>query len=309
MGTDGIVIYEDALQKTTSIDFIKNVTGDVSAEVDLNGNTIDRITNGTIVLSEDDYRAETDGMLLLKSSYLNTLEPGEYTLALHYNPQGEAYVENEDNEAPATTSIIVMVKNPKLLTITEPEAIKGIANGTEKSAEALKLPSKVTIKTENESITTADVIWDLENLVSGSYDRDVLAEQTFTVGGRVVLPDGTDANGLSLKVQVTVTVEKAVPTVTTEPEVSKLPAVSTKPITSAEPVQNPNTEYKTSLGDVNDDGQVTLSDAQLILKVALKITELKEEQKQNADVNGDGEITLQDAQITLKYALKIIETF
>lgn len=59
-------------------------------------------------------------------------------------------------------------------------------------------------------------------------------------------------------------------------------------------------------GDVNDDGNVGLSDAQLTLKAALKITNLDEDSEKAADVDGSAGITLADAQLILKYALKII---
>ena len=58
-------------------------------------------------------------------------------------------------------------------------------------------------------------------------------------------------------------------------------------------------------GDVDGDDQVTLQDAQLVLKAALRIIGLPEEA--SADVNGDGQITLQDAQIVLKVALRILK--
>ena len=59
-------------------------------------------------------------------------------------------------------------------------------------------------------------------------------------------------------------------------------------------------------GDLDGDGSVTLSDAQLALKAALKIESPSPEQVQTGDVDADGAITLTDAQTILKAALKII---
>lgn len=59
------------------------------------------------------------------------------------------------------------------------------------------------------------------------------------------------------------------------------------------------------LGDVDANKIIELTDAQLALKFALKITGANEEQKVTADVDYDGEITLADAQKILKAALKI----
>ncbi len=69
-----------------------------------------------------------------------------------------------------------------------------------------------------------------------------------------------------------------------------------------EPV-NPQQPEAILAGDANGDGQVTLEDAQLVLKAALKIIEL--EDARYGDMNGDNQITLEDAQKVLRKALKI----
>lgn len=58
-------------------------------------------------------------------------------------------------------------------------------------------------------------------------------------------------------------------------------------------------------GDVDDDGAITLKDAQLTLKAALKLLQFDETEIAAADVNGDGNVTLKDAQKILRYALKL----
>lgn len=59
-------------------------------------------------------------------------------------------------------------------------------------------------------------------------------------------------------------------------------------------------------GDVNEDKAVSLADAQLALKAALKISPLEGAAALAADVTGNGNgITLADAQLILKVALKI----
>lgn len=97
-------------------------------------------------------------------------------------------------------------KNP-LFSITAPDAVTGIASGTEKTAEALGLPDTVKISTDDPNVSTAEVYWDLDNLASGSYDPSVTTQQTFTVKGTVTLPEKVDNMlGLSLEVTVQVTV-------------------------------------------------------------------------------------------------------
>lgn len=61
----------------------------------------------------------------------------------------------------------------------------------------------------------------------------------------------------------------------------------------------------TELGDIDGNGKVDLTDAQLVLKAALKINTLTDAQFKAADTNGDGKVDLTDAQKVLKVALKI----
>lgn len=61
-------------------------------------------------------------------------------------------------------------------------------------------------------------------------------------------------------------------------------------------------------GDMDGDGKVSLADARLILRAALKLDVTDAEKWSVADVDGDGEITLQDAKAALLVALKITES-
>lgn len=58
-------------------------------------------------------------------------------------------------------------------------------------------------------------------------------------------------------------------------------------------------------GDVNFDGKVSLDDAQLALKAALKIISFDENQVKAADINQSGAVDMTDAQSILKLALHI----
>lgn len=106
-----------------------------------------------------------------------------------------------------TIRLTYTTQKAKLLRVMSPQAITDVPNGTPKTAEALGLPSILTIETEDASVTAAEVTWDLENLVSGSYASAVRARQVFVVKGIVKLPAGivnTDNISLEVKVQVTV---------------------------------------------------------------------------------------------------------
>ena len=215
--SNGIVVYEDSAQDTTAITHIKGVDGDQTAKVILNGNTVKAVTLNAGTTDEKeltagtDYTVASDGIITFKGSYLESLAVSDdpYTMTISYNPLGESYVAGKGNDEPATTTLEITVRKPRLNSITAPSSITGVANGTDKTAKALGLPSTVTISTEDNTVTTANVNWDLTKLADGSYDKTVLKEQTFTVNGTVTLPDTIDANGKSLNVTIKVTVDAA----------------------------------------------------------------------------------------------------
>ena len=92
--------------------------------------------------------------------------------------------------------------------IRSPENLKGIENGTKLSE--IPLPETVEIETEDENVKTAVCTWDLNELAEGTYDPEVLTEQTFKVKGYVDLDSiYIDAAGQSLQVELEVTVSAA----------------------------------------------------------------------------------------------------
>lgn len=60
-----------------------------------------------------------------------------------------------------------------------------------------------------------------------------------------------------------------------------------------------------SLGDVDNNGKITLSDARLALRYAARLTSLTPEQAAAADINSDGKVTLTDARILLRVAARL----
>ena len=110
----GMVVYTDATADTHSIDFTKTETQDVTAKVNLNGNTVKDIYNGTELIDSTKYTVSADGTIALKAAYLDTLTAGEYTLHIIYNPCGEQYAEypadgENINEEPQITSLKLTV--------------------------------------------------------------------------------------------------------------------------------------------------------------------------------------------------------
>lgn len=70
-------------------------------------------------------------------------------------------------------------------------------------------------------------------------------------------------------------------------------------------------EYKQNyvLGDVNNDGQILVNDAQLTLNYIVKKTTLSESQLLAADVTHDGKVLVNDAQKILNYIVGKIKNF
>ncbi|MDD6797232.1 MAG: sortase B protein-sorting domain-containing protein [Clostridia bacterium] len=106
--------------------------------------------------------------------------------------------------------ITINSNKAKLLGITPIQPVIGVTNGAAKTVEGLGLPTTVPIQTESAGITNAAVVWDLDNLVSGSYDPLVSIEQTFTVKGTVNCgPNVVNTDNLSLEITVSITVDAA----------------------------------------------------------------------------------------------------
>lgn len=102
VNTDGMVVYTDAEAITGAQTFTKNTDFDVVYKLNLNGNFVAKVYNGTEEIGAgSDYTLLANGMLMLKNSYLRTLAAGEYTIRLTIKPMGENYADNSGNDAPA----------------------------------------------------------------------------------------------------------------------------------------------------------------------------------------------------------------
>lgn len=129
-----------------------------------------------VVINNEDIMLEYDGVTL--------------------NPDGTLSVKSYD--IPSTKD--------KLTSITAPQSIT-VANGT--AYGDMGLPTIVTIVTEGNTVTTADVEWNTTTPASGSYDPALLTEQTVTLNGTVTCPAYIDANGVELKTTISITISAA----------------------------------------------------------------------------------------------------
>lgn len=89
---------------------------------------------------------------------------------------------------------------------TEFADVTGVVYGTEKTAEALNLPTKARIKTKSGSIYEAGITW---NVSACAYDPTEENDQTFTINGVCVIPESIQDNeAVSKDVTVRVTVNE-----------------------------------------------------------------------------------------------------
>lgn len=120
INSEGIVVYTDSVAVTENIVFTKTSTEDVTASVELNGNTVKEVICGTQTLTENEDYTVSESGITFKADYLNAFEAGSYTLTVSYDPQGVSYVEAEENEAPSTTAIgLTVEKGSGSVEITE----------------------------------------------------------------------------------------------------------------------------------------------------------------------------------------------
>ena len=111
VNTDGMVVYTDAEAVTGAQTFTKTTDSDVVYKLNLNGNFVAKVYNGTEEIGVgSDYALLTNGMLMLKNSYLRTLAVGEYTIRLTIKPMGENYADNYGNDAPADVVLKLTVE-------------------------------------------------------------------------------------------------------------------------------------------------------------------------------------------------------
>lgn len=208
-----------------------------------------------------------------------------------------------------------------------------VYSGAEKSKETNSV-KKVVVKADSNNLgslslryakkelqagETAAPILSLTNLGFGSSvpSKDNITFQTSNEAVIKVDEDGTlhaRSQGTAVITAVLDGVLKAEYTVTVRQGGQTLPSASVKPSGKPEeshsPIASEGSGIKPEIpikGDVNQNTEVDLGDAQLALKAALDLTILSAEQTAAADVDGNGKVDLTDAQMILKAALDLIE--
>ena len=156
-----------------------------------------------------------------------TAVPKTGMTAGEYSESIQVTATNTDSQISAVAEISASfsVTKPacRITGIQNPSHVKGVKNGSEKSAKALGLPSKVVINT-TEGEMKAKVKW---NVKECTYNPSVKQEQTFKVNGTVVLPDGVEnPDQISLITAVKVTVKAGRTAQIADPANNKITGIS-----------------------------------------------------------------------------------
>ena len=182
INSDGIVVYEDSSQITDSISHIRG-GAEKTADIDLNGNTIDKINDGTIDLTPTAHYTVSGDVITFTAAYLDALTPGSYTLTIHYNPLGEMYVSHTDNERPDTTVIALDIANP----------VPKLPPDTSSTSTPTPAPnSDVTVFVDGRETSAGDVTVGSDK-ITVVVNQDILNNEIESANDnvKVVIPSGT----------------------------------------------------------------------------------------------------------------------
>jgi len=108
INSNGIVVYQDSVAGTNSVDYTYAENSDKDIAVTFNGNTVKSITCGGSTLTADTHYTVdyTNGKIVLKAAYLDTLNATTHTFTVSYNPLG---VENSGVTDLTTTFTVKVV--------------------------------------------------------------------------------------------------------------------------------------------------------------------------------------------------------
>ena len=177
----------------------------VAATVTLENTGNVKLTNLTVSISGSEFTLGN-----LPVAELDSSQTASFTVAPAVGLAAGSYSQNISIKADQITEIVIPVSFTvteaavKLTAVSKPADIT-LANGVEKSAEGLQLPSTVKITTTAGDMN-ASVAWDVNGC---AYNQNSTEAQKFSVNGTVTLPDGvTNPDNLNLIVSVNVSVSR-----------------------------------------------------------------------------------------------------
>ena len=146
--------------------------------------------------------------------------------------------ENDSVEDYNKVSNIQININPgKIQSVTNPQPITNLPNGTPKTAEAFGLPNDITVLLEGGNTYSTTVTWDVDNC---NYNKNSKAQQSFIVNGSINTNDDIEnTNGITAFANVTVNAGSADPSNPSNPSDPSNPSNPSNPSDPSNP-SNPS---------------------------------------------------------------------
>jgi hypothetical protein len=104
LGTNPLLPYKLPTIKNKTLSYSASINQIPSIEINLNGNTIDKINIDNKEISKDNYKI-TNNILEINKEYLDKLTPNKYTIKIEYLPKGETNLKNKPTPIEVSLSI------------------------------------------------------------------------------------------------------------------------------------------------------------------------------------------------------------
>ncbi len=216
--------------------------------------------------------------------------------------------------AKATTTTAKATTTTAKATTTTAKATTTTAKATTTTAKATTTTAKATTTTAKATTTTAKATTTTAKATTTTAKATTTTAKATTTTAKATT---TTAEPTTTSMTVTTTTTEPI-TATTTVMTTTEPIIVTTTITSGSETttsgttttgETTPTEPAYTRGDINDDGEINVADAQLALNAYVKAmagkeSDLTEQQTLAADVNEDQEISVNDAQTILLYYVK-----
>jgi len=154
VNSEGVVVYTDSVLTTTEVVYTKTTKTDASISLNLNENTVASVSEGDIVLTDEEYKVEGEKVVLF-GTYLDTLALGHNTVTITVNPLGETYVESAKNDVPVALIVTILVnKAEDSVSITSD--LTKVYDGNEPAAPEYTAKSTGAVKVEYKEKSASD---------------------------------------------------------------------------------------------------------------------------------------------------------